>query len=163
MRTSALRLSALLRKGPVALVDVAEVNKAASRLIDDTVTLQRFMNLEAFAAWGTPGNNLGSALAQAAMRSLKGDEDAQMRLLFRAYVNDYLYSTIVRPKIRALYDNAPLDTEVASAELLELLRGAFQPQRLSATQCLRIDNADFPWARSFEVRLEVTVSDDLEC
>jgi Protein of unknown function (DUF4127) len=159
MRTAALRLSALLRKGPVALVDVAEVNKAASRLIDDTVTLQRFMQLQAFAAWGTPGNNLGSALAQAAMRSLEGDENAQMRLLFRSYVNDYLYSTIVRPKIRALYDAAPLDTDVARAELLELLRASFQPQRLSTTQCLSIADADFPWARSFEVRLEVTIKD----
>jgi Protein of unknown function (DUF4127) len=163
MRMAALRLSALLRKGPVALVDVAEVNKAASRLIDDTVTLQRFMQLHAFAAWGTPGNNLGSALAQAAMRALEGDESAQMRLLFRSYVNDYLYSTIVRPKIRALYDTAPLDTDVARAELLELLRTSFQPQRLSTTQCLSIDNADFPWARSFEVRLEVRVSSALEC
>ncbi len=163
MRTSALRIGALLRKGPVALVDVAEVNKAASKLIDDTVTLQRFMQLEAFAAWGTPGNNLGSALAQAAMRSLKGNEAAQQRLLLRSYVNDYLYSTIVRPKIRELYDNAPLDTAVAHAELLELLRASFNPTRLSTTHCLRIEDAEFPWARSFEVRLEVMVDNSFEC
>jgi Protein of unknown function (DUF4127) len=157
MRSAALRLSALARRGNVALVDIAEVNKAASRLLDDTVTLQRFMSLYAFAAWGTPGNNLGTAFAQTAMRVRGGSSLAQSRLLLRAYVNDYLYSTIVRPQIRERYGTLSLDTPMAQRELLEYLRAVFNPKRLSSGMCFELLDADFPWARSFEVRLNVDV------
>ncbi len=157
-RAAALRLSALARRGPVALADVFDVNKAASKLLEDTVTLQRFLALYGFAAWGTPGNNLGSALAHAAMRVVGGDSDAHAHLLLRAFVNDYLYSTLVRPQVRERYGDLPLDTAMARRELLEYLRAAFKPARLEGTYCLGIADAFFPWARSFEVQVQVTVT-----
>lgn len=157
-RTAALRLSALARRGPVALADVFDVNKAASRLIEDTVTLQRYFGLYAFAAWGTPGNNLGTALAHGAMRSIGGDSLAHVNLLLREYVNDYLYSTLVRPQVRGELADQPLEGDVARAMLLGLLRSAFKPARLERAYCLRILAADFPWARSFEVRVTVSAT-----
>lgn len=157
-RQAALRLSALARRGPVALADVFDVNKAASRLLEDTVTLQRFLKLYGFAAWGTPGNNLGTALAQAGMRAVGGDSERQVHLLLRAFVNDYLYSTLVRPQIRERYGDLPLDTDMARRELLEYLRAQFKPARLESEYCLGIERALFPWARSFEVQLEVSVT-----
>ena len=157
-RAAALRLSALARRGPVALADVFDVNKAASRLLEDTVTLQRYFGLYAFAAWGTPGNNLGTALAHGAMRLLGGDSLAHVNLLLREYVNDYLYSTLVRPQVRDVMADQLLEGDVARAMLLGLLRSAFKPARLERTYCLQILAADFPWARSFEVRLEVSAT-----
>ncbi len=155
-RSAALRLSSLARRGPVALADVFDVNKAASRLIEDTVTLQRYFGLYAFSAWGTPGNNLGTALAHAAMRLLGGDSLAQVNLLLREYVNDYLYATIVRPQVREELADQALEGNSVRTKLLELLRSAFKPARLERLYCLQIISADFPWARSFEVRVEVS-------
>jgi Protein of unknown function (DUF4127) len=157
MRTAAVRLSVLARRGPVALVDIATVNKASTQLVNDITVLQRYMNLYAFAAWGTPGNNLGTALAQSAMRFTHGPSLEQSRLLLRQYVNDFLYSAIVRPQIRERYGDLPLDTEMARRELLEYLNAQFDAARLSKEMCLEIRGADFPWGRSFEVRLEVDV------
>jgi Protein of unknown function (DUF4127) len=157
MRTAAVRLSVLARREAVALVDIASVNKASTQLVNDVVVLQRYMKLYGFAAWGTPGNNLGTALAQSAMRVIGGDGLAQVRLLLREYVNDFLYSTVVRPQIRERYGDLPLDTAMAKTELLEFLRRVFRPSRLSKEFCLDITGAEFPWARSFEVRLGVEV------
>lgn len=157
-RAAALRLSALARRGPVALADVFDVNKAASKLIEDTVTLQRYFGLYAFAAWGTPGNNLGTALAHAALRMIGGQSLTHVNLLLREYVNDYLYSTIVRPQVRERMADAALSSDAARDTLLELLRAAFKPARLERTYCLQIVSADFPWWRSFEVRLEVSAT-----
>jgi hypothetical protein len=157
MRTAAVRLSVLARRGPVALVDIATVNKASTQLVNDITVLQRYMNLYAFAAWGTPGNNLGTAFAQIALRTLHGPSLEQSRLLLRQYVNDFLYSSIVRPQIRERYGDLPLDTDMARRELLEYLKAQFNPSRLSKDMCLEINRADFPWARSFEVRLDVDV------
>ena len=166
-RAAALHLSALARRGPVALADVFDVNKAASKLIEDTVTLQRYFGLYAFAAWGTPGNNLGTALAHGALRLLGGDSPAHVNLLLREFVNDYLYSTIVRPQVREQMTETALEGDAARVTLLELLRAAFKPARLERAYCLQILAADFPWQRSFEVRVEVSATprttDESDC
>ena len=62
-RQAALRISALLRSGKVAVADVASVNQGNPRLWADLSTLRRPAGLVALAAWGTPGNNLGTALS----------------------------------------------------------------------------------------------------
>ncbi|MDV6375982.1 DUF4127 family protein [Deinococcus arenicola] len=146
-RKSALRVSALLRRGPVAVADVEKVNLGNSRLWADLTTLRQHANLRALAAWGTPGNNLGSALAHAKLALNTPEPVRQDALLAREYANDVIYSTELRAALRKAVPEKELDTPQGQAELLRLAQGYF-PLRIGNLYVL--EDASSPWGRSFE-------------
>ncbi|GHF97837.1 hypothetical protein GCM10017783_07100 [Deinococcus piscis] len=152
-RQAALAISALLRRGPVAVVDVEKVNLGNTRLWQDLGTLKRDANLTALAAWGTPGNNLGSALAHAKL-SLDGvDPERQKALLAREYANDLIYSTRLRAALRAAIPEAEMNTPAAQAKLMELAAEYF-PLNLGGQYGL--EQVNLPWGRSFEWDFDLT-------
>jgi Protein of unknown function (DUF4127) len=157
LRAAAVRLSVLQRRAPTALVDIANVNKASSPLVNDIVVLERFMKLWAFAAWGTPGNNLGTAFAQAGLRSTRPESPASLELLVHQYLNDFVYSSIVRDAIRKRWQESEFGSEPVQADLLERVRALFVSSRLSIKDCYQISDARFPWNRSFEVQIDLQV------
>jgi Protein of unknown function (DUF4127) len=157
LRAAAVRLSVLQRRAPTALVDVANVNKASSPLVNDIVVLERFMKLWAFAAWGTPGNNLGTAFAQAGLRSTRPESSASLELLVHQYLNDFVYSSLLRDAIRKRWQESDLGSEAAKNDLLERVRALFVSSRLSIKDCYQIADAKFPWNRSFEVQIDLQV------
>lgn len=146
-RQAALRVSALLRRGPVAVADVAQVNLGNTRLWSDLATLRQHANLRSLAAWGTPGNNLGTALAHARLALGGADPLRQDALLAREYANDVIYSAQVRAALRKAIPEAELNTPAGQAKLLELARNSF-PLRVGLTY--RLEDASLPWGRSFE-------------
>jgi hypothetical protein len=153
-RRAALEINADQRHNLVALADVNAVNQANPKLIQDLLASGGFAQLAGFAAWGTPGNNIGSALAQAAMFAVHGASDASNAMLARGYVNDYLYSSLLRPILR----QGRLETDFASddtrQELLSGLQNALQQFRLGKTR-FKLENAFFPWSRSFEIGFDL--------
>ncbi|WP_221088348.1 DUF4127 family protein [Deinococcus aquaedulcis] len=146
-RRAALRVSALLRQGPVAVADVAQVNLGNTRFWGDLRTLRQHANLRALAAWGTPGNNLGSALAHAKLSLRGADPIRQDALLAREFTNDVIYSAQVRARLRAQIPEAQLNTPEGQAALKQAAEGFF-PLRVGNTYTL--DDAELPWGRSFE-------------
>ncbi|GMA13815.1 DUF4127 family protein [Deinococcus metallilatus] len=146
-RQAAIRISALLRRGPVAVADVAQVNLGNPRLWTDLATLRQHANLRALAAWGTPGNNLGTALAHARLALEGADPFRQDALLAREYANDVIYSAEVRAALRKAIPEAELNTPAGQAKLLDLARNYF-PLRVGLTY--RLEDASLPWGRSFE-------------
>lgn len=150
-RQAALKISALLRRGPVAVADVAAVNLGNARLWGDLQTLRQSANLRALAAWGTPGNNLGTALAHAKLAE-GADPVRQDELLAREYANDVIYSAQLRAALRKAVPEAGLNTPEGQAALLRLARTAF-PLRVGQSYTLR--DASLPWGRSFEWQFEL--------
>lgn len=146
-RRAALRVSALLRQGPVAVADVAQVNLGNVRLWRDLATLRQHANLRSLAAWGTPGNNVGTALAHARLSLEGADPVRQDALLAREYANDVIYSAEVRAALRKAIPEAGLNTPAGQARLLEIAREYF-PLRVGLTYTL--EDAALPWGRSFE-------------
>lgn len=146
-RQAAVRVSALLRRGPVAVADVAQVNLGNARLWRDLATLRQHAGLRSLAAWGTPGNNLGTALAHARLTLEGADPLRQDALLAREYANDVIYSAEVRAALRRAIPEAKLNTPAGQARLLELARDHF-PLRVGLTY--RLEDASLPWGRSFE-------------
>lgn len=146
-RRAALAISALLRRGPVAVVDVEKVNLGNTRLWKDLGTLKRDANLSALAAWGTPGNNLGSALAHAKLTLDGVAPERQEALLAREYANDLIYSTRLRSALRAAVPEAEMNTPAAQAKLMELAAEYF-PLDLGGRYGL--EQVNLPWGRSFE-------------
>ena len=150
-RRAALRVSALLRAGAVAVADVNQVNLGNVRLWSDLSALRQSANLRALAAWGTPGNNLGTALAHAKVAlpaaGVAADPVRQDALLAREYANDVIYSAELRAALRRAVPEAALNTPQAQEKLLSLARDRF-PLRLGGTYTL--EDARLPWGRSFE-------------
>lgn len=146
-RRAALSISGLLRRGPVAVADVAQVNLGNTRLWQDLSTLRQSANLSALAAWGTPGNNLGTALAHAKVALDGVNPIRQDALLAREYANDVIYSAELRNALRKAIPEKELNTPEAQAKLLSLARDYF-PMRMGDTYT--ITDATLPWGRSFE-------------
>jgi hypothetical protein len=153
-RRAALEINADQRQGLVAIADVNAVNQANPKLIQDLLVSGSFAQLAGFAAWGTPGNNIGSALAQAAMFAVHGASDASNAMLARAYVNDYLYSSQVRPSLRQGRLEADFASDETRQELMVHLQNALQRFRLGTTR-FKLENAFFPWSRSFEIGFDL--------
>lgn len=151
-RKAALRVSALLRRGPVAVADVEKVNLGNSRLWADLTTLRQHANLRSLAAWGTPGNNLGAALAHAKLSLNGADPLRQDALLAREYANDVIYSTELRAALRKAVPEKELDTPQGQAALLRLAQNYF-PLRIGNEYALA--DAGLPWGRSFEWDFEL--------
>ena len=146
-RQAALRVSALLRQRKVAVADVNSVNMGNVRMWRDLQTLRQSANLQALAAWGTPGNNLGTALAHAKVALAGADPVRQDALLAREYANDVIYSAQVRAALRRAVPEKEMNTPAAQDALLRLARDSF-PLRLGQVYDLR--DAALPWGRSFE-------------
>ena len=151
-RKAALRISALLRTGRVAVADVNAVNQGNSKLWADLATLRRPANLASLAAWGTPGNNIGTALAHAKLVLPGADPVRQDALLAREYANDIIYSAQLRPEIRKAVPEALLALPPADQKVQALAQPAF-PLRLGRSYSLQ--DASFPWGRSFEWRFDL--------
>jgi len=144
-----------LREAPVAVADIARVNRGDGSLVRYLVALDLFGDLASYASWGTPGNNLGAALAQGGLFAIPlcqqaGNlvarcEEWRTRALAQAYL-EYLWGEIGRPWVRARFPE-PL-TEEAARYVFERLQAEAMP-RFSLGQLLPL-GLKFPWRRSFE-------------
>ncbi|PNY82047.1 DUF4127 family protein [Deinococcus koreensis] len=146
-RWAAVQASSLLRAGPLAVADVEKVNLGNPRFWADLSTLRQTANLSALAAWGTPGNNLGSALAHAKLALDGVSPQRQDALLAREYANDVIYSASVRALLRRQLPESALGSPDAQAQLLQLAKEFF-PLRIGNEYSLK--GAFLPWGRSFE-------------
>ena len=148
---------------PVALVDVENVNRANVGLVRTLLTSGAFARLAAFGAWGTPGNNIGSALAQAALFITHGASIASSSLLARSFVNDYLYSSLVRSALRQTRTERDFANGETKAALMERLQTGLNGFRLGAYR-FTLEDAFFPWSRSFEIGVQLrTISPTPVC
>jgi len=99
----------------VAITDVTITNKADPDLIERLQDEVEIPQLLAYTAWGTAGNNMGSALGQALQRSAfleKGNQfgepltitaaQAHVNLLLSSFVNDHDYRNEVMAEAREL-------------------------------------------------------------
>lgn len=131
---------------PVAVADIARVNRADPRLLEALVQNSRFGDLASYAAWGTPANNIGSALAQAGLLQGPG----RLCALAESYLQ-YRYSQV----------RGPLDPEA----ILELLNREPFPEL--ASYRLELQRLELPWQRSFEAdfgfSLHPPVGSALDC
>lgn len=154
-RRGVLAVTRGLREAPVAVADIARVNRGDPSLVRYLVALDIYRDLASYASWGTPGNNLGAALAQGGLfaaplcqragNPVAWCEEWRTRALAQAYL-EYLWGEIGRPWVRARFPE-PL-TEEAARYVFERLQSEPTP-RFGLGQ-LRPEGLKFPWRRSFE-------------
>lgn len=143
-RQAVLTLLRAGREAPVAVADIAAVNRGDKRLMDYLLGIGRYPHLASYASWGTPANNLGSALAQGGLflRDLEGRLDR----LAESYLQ-YLYGEVGRPWVRRFFAE-PL---LGGVDVLALGHLREQPLPEFLGDRLELLDVTFPWRRSFEV------------
>lgn len=154
-----------LRQAPVAVADIARVNRGDASFVRYLLDLEIYPWLAAYAAWGTPSNNLGAALAQGGLFAPTTCQRAgnpagfcearRVRALAQAYL-EYLWGEVGRPWVRARF-REPLGEE-AAWQVLERLKTEPMP-RFSLGR-LEPTGLTFPWGRSFEAEWRYRFHDD---
>lgn len=136
----------LMPRFPVALADLSRVNRGDAGLMAYLLDLGLYARLASYASWGTPANNLGSALAQGGL--FLGDAGGRLKRLAEAYFA-YWWGEVGRPWVRARFPE-PLPQEAQRV-------GALWPYLELEGYRVDLEDLRFPWERSFEaeVRLEL--------
>lgn len=139
----------------IALADVAHANGGDLKLLESLVNSSLAPGLIGYAAWNTAGNTLGTALATLACwpdQPSSSQELVRQNFLLERLLDDGYYQAEVRHQggLAGLKD---VPTAVAGSikreldsRLTRLIAAGFRPARLEV---------ELPWARLFEVRLQV--------
>jgi len=136
-----------LREGRVAIADIARVNRGDTPLMKYLLGTKQFSQLASYSAWGTPSNNVGTALAQGGL--FLGDPVRRTEVLARAWF-EYLWGEIGRPWVRARFPE-PLTNEAARYVLKRLQE---EPTPVLGLGKLELTGLQVPWHRSFEAYFE---------
>ena len=138
-RQAALDLLRLMARHAVALADLSRVNRGDPGLMAYLESLGLYGRLSAYAAWGTPANNLGSALAQGGL--FLRDGEGRLLRLAEAYFH-FWWGEVGRPWVRARFAE-PLPK--AAQEV-----AALWPYPLLEGRRVVLRGVGFPWGRAFE-------------
>jgi hypothetical protein len=166
--------------GTVALADVAFVNGADLFLGRRLMETGLAPHLAAYAGWNTAGNTLGTVLAHAVLHRLMQQAPSHpernaghLAFLFRRYLDDYFYQTLVRtdlafqdlpalglkPGMERLPNDKLPEVEARLKARLGAAAGELGRSFVGAGLVRRIavDHFRLPWQRLFEVGFDVSV------
>ncbi len=164
----------------VGLVDAENINGSSPELIESLLERQLFFRLAAYAGWNTTANSSGTVIAQCAA-GLSGNGNLSQKKRLRCRFNfltdrlleDYLYSTKVRPNIiSSTGDKLDISNreeaerilvEECDSELQKMMSTFFINRTLPVDPSGKyvavpdsgtIRSAVFPWNRFFETIIE---------
>lgn len=166
----------------VAVADAAFANGCDIGLVRFLERCQDLTRLTAFSGWNTAANTLGTAIAQAAARTLyqlSGREELccecrQQEFLLERFADEYLYQVLVRPRVNALVEQKggsvvnleelyePIN-QYAAEQMAPLLKEFFArhfqnrplPGAFSGSRILSMQpRIRLPWARTFEIAVD---------
>ncbi|WP_243092490.1 DUF4127 family protein [Thermus hydrothermalis] len=129
----------LMARHPVALADLSRVNRGDAGLMGYLQALGLYGRLAAYAAWGTPANNLGSALAQGGL--FRKDPKGRLWRLAEAYFA-YWWGEVGRPWVRGRFAEPLGEEALGVASLWPYV--AWEGHRID------LKALAFPWRRAFE-------------
>lgn len=145
----------------LAIADVAYANGSDPRLIDHLLTrYDDWTGLYGYAAWNTPGNAIGTAVAMGLIRLLAEknktfNREAFNQLMLIRLADDWLYQSTVRYQIRQDLNGAssqqPLDEtllNVLMANGLALLQSRLDMEG-------QVIHCRYPCNRTFEVEIGI--------
>ncbi|TWJ21647.1 DUF4127 family protein [Micromonospora endolithica] len=163
-RTAALVRDLLTRGRTVALADCALGNGADPRLVADLAADGSLARLAGFAGWNTAGNTLGSALATLVAYQVgraRGtlDVDAARRLLAHRLVDDHVWMSYARPRLRRELGTDPTrhdhvtaaDTPAVTARVAALLDERWAALRPVPGLRVAAGSVTLPWQRTYEI------------
>ncbi len=148
-------LKPLLPTQNVAIADVVYANGADSFLLNACLEAGLPMDrLAAYAGWNTPGNTIGCALAMGsvavwAQRYDRLNDEARRRLLMKRLLDDWIYQSDVRLKLRRKFPELPPESEL-NTEMQEGMERLLPMFRLN-----QMPSFSFPCNRLFEIAVNL--------
>lgn len=150
-------LQTWLPQKAVAIADVAYANGADPKLIEACLAAGVAVNqLAGYAAWNTPGNTMGTAVAMGGMvvwakHHQRYDKAAHEKLLLTRFLDDWVYQANVRYQLRALANGSP----PSEARLNDAMQPAWQPLEPLFSKLQGVPRFTFPCRRLFEIAVEL--------
>ncbi|MGH2453586.1 MAG: DUF4127 family protein [bacterium] len=156
----------------VAVADVRYANGADRALVESLLRHAGFGGVDAYAAWNTAGNALGSAIAQAVALyhvrrgAVPGNLDLARRMLITRLLDDWGYQAVVRPRLGRLLAERGGDAARVDADdtVLQSAAGAAFAEAVvplmasSFDQRITVRRVAFPWRRLFEALVEFEIA-----
>ncbi len=147
----------------VAVGDVATCNGSDGELLHLLDREGLLLSLDAYAGWNTSSNTLGTAICQAVLRMIGGDEEGNVRFLLHRYYEDMGYMGLVRagvteeflpPRGLDRFRTDGEDGEVAK-EVERRLSKAMAEQFPSLAAHVAGVHVRMPWRRMFEADIRL--------
>jgi hypothetical protein len=142
-----------------AIADVAHSNGADAAFTKAMIEQGLFHKINAYSAWNTAGNSIGTTVAAACMAFHYGRNPLWMA---HRIIEDYLYQTIVRDEARDWLQSEtgrrdPLPEAVEGVRLWIENTLSAEVDKLNRVLNLgyRIKNVRLPWNRTFEVDFDL--------
>lgn len=144
----------------IAIVDVAYANGADMFMIPQLLNTFSLKELFGFAAWNTAGNTIGTVVAQSALFKLAEErklpvEKTKEKIFLLRLLDDYLYQSIIRQKVRSEVD----ENEVNNMELLAVVKKNYLLESNKFINDLglnfELEKIYLPWNRTFEIGMKL--------
>lgn len=146
----------------VAVGDVAYSNGSDLQLVKMLDDAGVSLKVGSIAGWNTSGNTLGTVISTAILRSIFGDTKAIQDFIAYRYFEDAGYCAVARKKlIEYLTENKAnirsLDSfySKSASFVLQTLNDYMESQLPNVFRSYKLESCDFPWNRTFEVKLDI--------
>ncbi len=148
----------------IAVADVAHANGADNQWVDLIRQTGLLARIDAYSAWNTAGNSVGTTIAQASLAWLAGrDSQAQKQFLTHRLIEDWLYQGIVRTEAME-WLQSEFGTFHLSAEMIEPATQWIEQHLNNTATALNMGfsikpgSLRLPWKRTFEIDFELDVN-----
>lgn len=144
----------------IAIADVAYANGADEVMVPQLLSQFKLQDLIGFAAWNTAGNTLGTVVAQSALIHLarkhsRIDQTIITRQLLLRVLDDYVYQTHVRQKVRAdIHDET--DAEAVLKQVTDYFEQDMKAMESLLDLDIDIKELYLPWDRTFEIGIHLS-------
>ena len=150
-------------KKPVMIADIAYLNGADLELVALLNKRGLLFELASYAGWNTAANSLGTCIPHGIVTMLYGKTKSYYDFMVLRYLEDAMYCSIVRSLVTNKYLAergfhyfyvGETDGEISQIVKEEIIKHA-QIYLSEMTDKFRINRCYMPWARMFEVGLDV--------
>jgi hypothetical protein len=147
---------------PVALLDLAYANGGDPMLMKQLPVHVPFSELAAYAGWNTASNSIGSLLAQCALARGVYQTPTNQELVCLRLVEDYLYQSIWRQRIRDVIDETAVSAEKLHAVVAQMFIPAANAWLAEHHFVYRVGSIQLPWRRTFEIDIHLVPKSTLQ-
>jgi hypothetical protein len=146
----------------IAVLDLAYANGGDPALMQQLPAYVPFSELAAYAGWNTASNSTGSLLAQCALARGAYQRPTNREVVCLRLVEDYLYQSIWRQRIRDVVDESAVSAEKLHATVAEMFIPAANTWLADHHFEYRVKSIQLPWQRTFEIDIHLVPKSTLQ-
>ncbi|MFM7294293.1 MAG: DUF4127 family protein [Burkholderiales bacterium] len=147
---------------PIAVLDLAYANGGDPVLMEQLPAYVPFSELAAYAGWNTASNSIGSLLAQCVLARGAYQTPTNQEVVCLRLVEDYLYQSIWRQRIRHVIDESAVSAVELQAVVAQMFIPAANAWLAEHHFAYRVGSIQLPWQRTFEIDIHLVPQSTLQ-